>query len=131
MNYFKVTFQFKHDGEWKDDCLSNNGEGFSYADARYIADDLKSRGADGLLCREVQVERMLRTYIDKDGNELQDGDIVCYPDGHTKKLYLTEDGELGIDATNPKWVERGWAAECEYGIYPLSATEVKTLVKVS
>ena len=102
MKYYKVTFQFKHDGEWKDDYLSNNGEGFNHTDARYIADDLKSHGADGLPCREVYVQRMFRTYIGKDGSELHDGDTVEYPDGHRKKLYLTEDGELGTDATNPK-----------------------------
>lgn len=56
-------------------------------------------------------------YFDVNGEEVHEGDFV-YLDGKRKKVYLTENNELGIDATNPLWVQSGRAAECEYGIYP-------------
>lgn len=56
-------------------------------------------------------------YFDVNGEEVHEGDFV-YLDGKRKKVYLTENNELGTDATNPFWVQSGMAAECEYGIYP-------------
>ena len=56
-------------------------------------------------------------YFDVNGEEVHEGDFV-YLDGKRKKVYLTENNELGTDATNPLWVQSGRAAECEYGIYP-------------
>ena len=68
-------------------------------------------------------------YYDKEGAELHEGDFVEYPDGKLKMLYLTDKGELGIDATNPVWLENGKAVPCEYGIYPLNMTDLKEVVK--
>jgi hypothetical protein len=43
----------------------------------------------------------------------------------TERVYRTEKGELGVDATNPIWVDRGLAVPCEYGIYPLTKEEAE------
>lgn len=59
-------------------------------------------------------------YYDKEGNELHPGDIVIFEDGREEKIYLTENNELGTDATNPVWIKTGRAVACEYGIYPLA-----------
>lgn len=67
-------------------------------------------------------------YFDKNGKELHEGDTVVFDSGMEYKLYRTVDGELGTDATNPKWIEIGRACECEYGIYPLSASDLKEIV---
>lgn len=56
-------------------------------------------------------------YFDVNGKEVHEGDtVIC--NGNKMKVYLTTDGRLGIDATNPKWIESGRACECEHGIYP-------------
>lgn len=59
-------------------------------------------------------------YFDKNGKEITDACKIKHADGTVEKVYLTEDGELGLDATNPEWIENGRACECEYGIYPLT-----------
>lgn len=71
-------------------------------------------------------------YFDKEGNELHDGDLVLFGASATiegkpirRKVYLTEHDELGVDATNPAWIERGLAVPCQYGIYPLDSTVMK------
>lgn len=69
-------------------------------------------------------------YFDKNGTELKDGDIIRYDSGNEEKLYLTTNGRLGTDATNPSWVKSGRAHPCEYGIYPLTYGEMKEIVKV-
>ena len=69
-------------------------------------------------------------YYDRNGIELKDGDIICYEDGREEKLYLTADGRLGTDATNPSWVKSGRAVSCEYGIYPLEYEEMREISKV-
>ncbi len=69
-------------------------------------------------------------YFDKNGTELKDGDIIRYDSGNEEKLYLTTNGRLGTDATNPSWVKSGRAHPCEYGVYPLSYGEMKEIVKV-
>lgn len=56
-------------------------------------------------------------YFDVNAREIHDGDIVLI-DNEQKQVFLTEDGELGIDSTNPIWIKRGWAAPGEFGIYP-------------
>ena len=48
---------------------------------------------------------------------------IRYENGDIKKVYLTENNELGTDATNPVWIENGRAVPCEYGIYPLTKEE--------
>jgi len=69
-------------------------------------------------------------YFDKNGTELMDGDIIMYDSGRKERLYLTDKGRLGTDATNPSWIESGRALPCEYGVYPLEYGEMKELVKV-
>ncbi len=70
-------------------------------------------------------------YFDKNGTELSEGDIIRYEDGRWECLYLTDGGELGVDATNKSWIESGRAVPCEYGIYPLTYDDVKEVVKIS
>lgn len=70
-------------------------------------------------------------YFDKNGQELHDGDIVRYPSGRWECLYLTDGGELGVDATNRDWIASGRACECEYGIYPLTYDDVVQVEKIS
>ena len=70
-------------------------------------------------------------YYDMDGNELNDGDIVTTDNGaHLQMLYRTEDGRLGVDATNPAWIMTGRAVPCEMGIYPLEKEDMETIKKV-
>lgn len=64
-------------------------------------------------------------YYDKNGRELTDNCDILYPSGRVATVYLTEDGYLGTDATNPVWIENGRAFPCEYGIYPLTESELK------
>lgn len=68
-------------------------------------------------------------YYDKNGVELKDGDTIVYDNGCKKKLYLTDQDQLGTDATNPKWIETGRAVPCEYGIYPLGKAEMSEIAK--
>lgn len=63
-------------------------------------------------------------YYDKNGKEITAGCMIQWPDGKKQKIYLTEEGELGTDATNPVWVKSGRAVPCQFGIYPL--TEIET-----
>ena len=69
-------------------------------------------------------------YFDRDGIELFEGDIVEHENGKREELYMTENGELGIDATNPLWIETGRAVPCEYGVYPLNNADVAEMKKV-
>ena len=62
-------------------------------------------------------------YFDKNGKEITPGCKIKFPNGKIEKVYLTDQDELGIDATNPRWIETGRAFECEYGIYPLNASD--------
>lgn len=62
-------------------------------------------------------------YFDKNGTQIMAGCNIKYKDGRICKVYLTSDGYLGTDATNPKWIESGRAIECEFGIYPLTSAE--------
>ena len=66
-------------------------------------------------------------YYDKNGTEITEGCRILFPNGRIERVYLTQEGELGWDATNPKWIERGWAVPCEYGIYPLNSQETDTV----
>ena len=70
-------------------------------------------------------------YWDIHGNELNEGDIITTDNEATlKKLYRTDDGYLGTDATNPAWIMTGRAVPCEYGIYPLNWQDMETIEKV-
>ena len=64
-------------------------------------------------------------YYDKNGKEISEGSVIRYADGRERKVYLTENGELGTDATNPKWIETGRAVPCEFGIYPFEEEETR------
>jgi hypothetical protein len=62
-------------------------------------------------------------YFDRNGTEITVNSKIQYPDGSIETVYLTENDELGIDATNKSWIESGRAVPCEYGIYPLNCIE--------
>lgn len=70
-----------------------------------------------------------RTYFDRNGREIVKNSIIRYPSGVEEIVYETETGELGIDATSPRWIESGRAAPCEFGIFPLTNAETN-LVEV-
>lgn len=80
----------------------------------------------------IKVENGKMKYFDRNGKEITDGCEIKYISGdksmiQIQKVYETENGELGTDATNPAWIERGWAVPCEYGIYPLNEEETETV----
>jgi len=81
-------------------------------------------------CIKYDSENGIFRYWDCEGNELHDGDVVKTNDGSIKKLYLTDQGTLGTDATNPSWIESGKAVPCEYGVYPLEDSDMSGIVKV-
>jgi hypothetical protein len=70
------------------------------------------------------------SYFDKYGREVKEGDTVKIGDCDEQILYRTVDGELGVDATNPVWIKSGRAVPCEYGIYPLSSSDIRDMVLV-
>ena len=70
-------------------------------------------------------------YFDKNGVEITEGCKIKYPDGEIEKVYMTTEGQLGTDATNPKWIESGRAIPCEYGIYPLGNNETNEVEVVN
>ena len=78
----------------------------------------------------IITENEVTRYFDNEGNELHEGDSVSINGGKPQKLYLTEDGTLGTDATNPKWIESGRAYPCEYGIYELTNADMEDIVLV-
>lgn len=58
-------------------------------------------------------------YWDKNGKEIKDGSIIML-DGREREVVLLDDEErLGIDATNPRWIETGKAEPFQYGCYQL------------
>lgn len=79
----------------------------------------------------IKYENNKARYFDKNGVEITEGCKVKYKDGvrsrniHT--VYLTENDELGTDATNPLWIEKGWAVPCEYGIYAFEEAETNEI----
>lgn len=68
-------------------------------------------------------------YFDKNGVELHDEDTIIWDDGRTEKVYLTNQNQLGTDATNPAWIQSGRAVPCEYGIYPLTESNMQEIAK--
>lgn len=70
-------------------------------------------------------------YFDRNDVEITEGCKIKYSDGTIKKVYLTSENELGIDATNPKWIESGRAFPCEYGIYPLGNNQTNKVEVVT
>lgn len=84
----------------------------------------------------IKVENGKYRYFDKHGVEITEGCEVRYPHGdrsleRVEKVYRTEDGQLGTDATNPKWIESGRAVPCEYGIYPFGNNETNEIEVVT
>lgn len=75
----------------------------------------------------IKVENGKNRYFDKNGKEIIKGSTVRYSDGRTEIVYETENGELGIDATNPKWIAKGKAFPCEFGIYPFGKLETESI----
>ena len=68
--------------------------------------------------------------LDVNGTEITEGCLIKYLHGDKSlerivEVYKTEEGELGTDATNPRWIETGRAVPCEYGIYPLTTEETE------
>lgn len=58
MKKYKVTFEERFNGVWKEDYFSNNGEGFTYNDALDIKRDLDSHELDGIPVRNVKIEEI-------------------------------------------------------------------------
>ena len=78
----------------------------------------------------IKTENGQRKYFDVNGTEITEGCMIKYLHGDKSlerivEVYKTEEGELGTDATNPRWIETGRAVPCEYGIYPLTAEETE------
>ena len=72
-----------------------------------------------------------RKYYDRNGKEITEGSKVRYMNSKRSqdvyKVYRTSEDELGVDATNPKWIESGRAVPCEYGIFPFSYAETEMI----
>lgn len=67
-------------------------------------------------------------YFDRNGKEITEGCMIKYIyEERIREIYRTENDELGIDATNPKWIESGRAVPCEFGIYPLEEAELEEI----
>lgn len=79
----------------------------------------------------IKVENGKYKYFDKHGVEITEGCKIRYTDGKIKTVYLTEEGELGTDATNLRWIETGRAYPCEYCIYPLGTNETNEVEVVT
>jgi hypothetical protein len=62
------------------------------------------------------------TYYDMNGEELHDGDVVLM-DRRKWLVMQTADDYLGVDSTNPRWIENGRAVPGEYGIYPFNLAD--------
>ena len=79
----------------------------------------------------IKIENGQRKYFDRNGVEITEGcTIRCNWEAEEyrdKIVYLTADGQLGTDATNPKWIKSGRAVPCEFGIYPLTLEQTNTV----
>lgn len=79
----------------------------------------------------IKIENGKYRYFDKHGVEITDGCKIRYENGSIEKVYLTTEGTLGTDATNPAWIKSGRAIPCEYGIYPLTRDETEEVEVVT
>jgi hypothetical protein len=84
----------------------------------------------------IKIENGQKRYFDRNGKEIIEGCKIKYLHGdrileRVERVYRTEKDELGVDATNPIWIDRGLAVPCEYGIYPLTKedTEIVEVVE--
>lgn len=78
----------------------------------------------------IKIENGQKKYFDRNGKEIIEGCKIKYLHGdksleRIEKVYRAENGELGIDATNPIWIDTGRAVPCEYGVYPLNTEETE------
>lgn len=73
----------------------------------------------------IKMKDEQRKYFDRNGREITEDCNIRYVNGRVEKVYLTEDGQLGTDATNKRWIETGRAIPCEWGIYPLTREETE------
>ena len=78
----------------------------------------------------IKIENGKKKYFDRNGKEITEGCTIKYLHGDRsleliERVYRTEKDELGVDATNPIWIERGLAVPCEYGICPLTKEETE------
>jgi len=78
----------------------------------------------------IKMENGKRRYFDRNGSEITAGCQIRYESGQIRTVYLTEDNQLGTDATNPRWIATGRAISCEYGIYPLSKEETEEVTVI-
>lgn len=77
----------------------------------------------------IKMEGDKRLYFDKNGVEIKAGDKIILSEGEKpREVYLCADGQLGVDATNPTWIESGRAEPCEYGVYPLTLADTQCAV---
>lgn len=58
----------------------------------------------------------MEKYFDKNGNEIKKGMYLKHDDGEISKVYASDDGDLGFNATNENW--KGWDGFTRE-IYPL------------
>ena len=79
----------------------------------------------------IKTENGKLRYFDKNGREIVEGSMVRFPNGSVQKILLTDEGELGTDATSPSWIEAGKAFEGQYGVYPLSEGETNEVEVVA
>lgn len=75
----------------------------------------------------IKMENGERRYFDKNGVEITEGCFIAGIDVKPQKVYRCEDGQLGTDATNPKWIESGRAVPCEYGLFALTREDTESV----
>lgn len=71
----------------------------------------------------IKVINGQKHYYDKHGTEITEHSFIKYPSGRVNEIFRTTEGDLGTDATNPLWIEKGRAFPGEWGIYPLMVGE--------
>jgi hypothetical protein len=60
---------------------------------------------------------MIHQYTDKHGVKIEAGMTLKHIDGDIEKVYLADNGDLGINASNEEWV--GYVEEWNQKLYPL------------
>ena len=67
-------------------------------------------------------------YFDMNGKEIHEGDFILM-NGKVQEVYLTDENELGTDATNPLWIKSGRAVPTEFGIYPFDTADEPIIIE--
>lgn len=65
---------------------------------------------------------MNQKYLDKNGKEIKDGMTLKHEDGSIEKVYASDDGKLGFNATNENYP--GWNG-LHRELYPLYQFNLK------